>query len=242
MVINRNVIVLKAGVSFRERLSEELTQNNFVVRGCTSVSEFAQLYAHRPVPVVIIVGVPHMLSVYATRVREKAALSAVVALGFGVNSGWRLRIMAAGADACHAIYTDIRELTAIFAAWGRHAGFAMDRNTRAITGAPPALWRLSANGRVLASPYGRTLALTSLESGFLRRIAISDGHLLRRHDKSLANDGLGATLESRNVDVLVSRLRRKARYVGIDLPLRAVRGCGYVFAEGLDMSIPEGRS
>jgi DNA-binding winged helix-turn-helix (wHTH) protein len=52
-------------------------------------------------------------------------------------------------------------------------------------------------------------------------------------------DALFTVLENHTINVLVSRLRRKAQHVGIDLPLRTVRGYGYLFAESLNLSTTE---
>jgi DNA-binding response OmpR family regulator len=185
------------------------------------------------------------------------------------DTDWRIRVMAAGADACHAVSIDVHELVAVLLSWGRHVAptihtHAMDPavvppGARGTTGgiaggaasagasvghpwrarSSPA-WRLSTNGRELACPQGRTLPLTGSESGFLTRMAASEGQLLRRtecHGETARANGLpGSGQDARSVDVLVSRLRRKARHAGIDLPLLAVRGCGYLFAECLDMA------
>ncbi|CAM3397102.1 OmpR/PhoB-type domain-containing protein [Bordetella sputigena] len=101
-------------------------------------------------------------------------------------------------------------------------------------------WRLDANCRVLACPRDRTLIVTAAENSFLMRIAACEGQLLRRqrtpppivedHDRG------DPPMDPRSMDVLVSRLRRKARQAGIELPLLAVRGCGYLFAECLTVT------
>jgi DNA-binding response OmpR family regulator len=119
-----------------------------------------------------------------------------------------------------------------------------DRNSRhdlVRSGRDDAGWRLDVNCRVLICPVGRTLLLTGAENGFLVRIAASNGQLLRRRVATatgtsagmLAHDGDSGGLDIRGMDVLVSRLRRKARLEGMELPLLSVRGCGYLFAEYL---------
>ncbi|OZI20674.1 hypothetical protein CAL26_24660 [Bordetella genomosp. 9] len=110
-------------------------------------------------------------------------------------------------------------------------------------------WRLDANCRVLVCPHDRTLFVTAAENSFLMRIAACEGQLLRRQ-RGLASptsptpaapsaegeDHGTQPMDIRSMDVLVSRLRRKARRAGIELPLLAVRGCGYLFSECLTVT------
>jgi DNA-binding response OmpR family regulator len=43
--------------------------------------------------------------------------------------------------------------------------------------------------------------------------------------------GSARTSGSRSIDVIVSRLRRKAELAGLILPIRTVYGSGYLFAD-----------
>jgi DNA-binding response OmpR family regulator len=157
---------------------------------------------------------------------------------------WRESIMAAGATACYDMFTEVSELAEILAALGRYAGLTMRmeaRTTTTIEVATSVSWQLMVNGRMLRSPYGRTLFLTRLECRLLRYAAVSDRHLLRRKSERPMDDVWRSTPELPHLDRLVSRLRRKAQNVGINLPLVAVR-CGYFFAERLDMAAIEAPS
>jgi DNA-binding response OmpR family regulator len=246
MIEDRNVIVLQDEGAFRDSLVQELTEYDFVVRSCSGMLGFFQLYATYPTSVVVLMGMPHTLASNAAKIRKKTALAAIVALGRDVNVAGRLRIMRSGADACHDVFTDIRELTAIFLAWGRHTSVAMATEAKAGATVPSpaassqASWRLSANERVLGCPHGHTLSLTNSENNFLNRMATSQQRLVRWYDRRPVGNELETnTAEIRNVDVLVSRLCRKARHAGMDLPLLVVHGCGYLFVECLDVSLTE---
>ncbi|WP_066641053.1 helix-turn-helix domain-containing protein [Bordetella sp. H567] len=100
-------------------------------------------------------------------------------------------------------------------------------------------WSLDASCRVLICPRDRTLFMTVAENDFLMRVAASEGQLLRRRRPASGDaieqgrGGADQPLDPRSMDVVVSRLRRKARLADIELPLLAVRGCGYLFAEPL---------
>jgi DNA-binding response OmpR family regulator len=255
MIDDRNVIVLQDARALRDSLVQELASHDFAVRSCGSLQGFQQLQSMHPAPLVVLVGDPDSLARNASHIRRTAPAVAIVGLGPGSETGWRKRVMGAGADACHVVSIDTPELVAVLWSWGRQATSAMQSRAAGVPGAadatpacgwpwrggrpgPTPAWRLSANGRVLASPQGRTLPLTGSESGFLTRMAASEGQLLRREDPG-ANGPPGPARpgnaqDPRSVDVLVSRLRRKARHAGIELPLLAVRGCGYLFVESLD--------
>jgi DNA-binding response OmpR family regulator len=144
---------------------------------------------------------------------------------------------------------DIRELAAVLMAWVRHVEIAAPIKVENFSGTPSdpnsdstaetqqaIPWQLKANGRVLACPDGHILPLTGMESRFLKGLATSEGRLLRRQ-KRCATEGSNHsdTLDLPNIELLVSRLRRKAHDAGITLPLRAIRGCGYLFTERLNI-------
>lgn len=245
-----NVIVMQGTGVFRDSLVGELAEYAFAVRGCGGMLGFLRLYEVQPAPLIVLAGSPDDVAGDARQVREVAASAVVIVLSSDTSMAGRLRAMAAGADACYPAPIDIRELAAVLKAWSRHvAPTASTAPTMApapvrgaASSAKPGLaaherWRLADNGRVLACPRGRKLPLTASESLFLGRLMISSGQLLHRRDavtEASAARGARPPQTPRNVDVLVSRLRRKAREGGMDLPLRAVRGCGYLFLDGLD--------
>jgi DNA-binding response OmpR family regulator len=290
MMEYRNVIVLQDARAVRDNLVLELAKRDFAVRSCGSLAGFRHLYASQPSPLVVLTGDSDDLACDAQSARMAAPGAIIIALGTAADTAWRMHVMAAGADACHAASIDIAELTAILLSWARQAarGFSVkspdniaarssrrpfehvggvqragraradmaaalsrsDAHPASSRQADPAAsshrsgsvdsgWRLDANCRALICPHDRTLFVTATENGFLMRIAASEGQLLRR--RRIVLHGVAAQggdqsvrdLDQRSMDVLVSRLRRKARDAGIELPLLAVRGCGYLFAEHL---------
>lgn len=140
-----------------------------------------------------------------------------VVVQFGeVAPGLRIAALKAGADICLSLPEAAgpwlaAELLAIIEAARRSRSLGLSRG-----------WSLSDTRRVLVGPQGRTLPLTPVESEFMARLFSSPGCCLRR-------DESGSGAQSRRLDVMVSRLRSKAREAGVDLPLRAVRHWGYIF-------------
>ena len=55
----------------------------------------------------------------------------------------------------------------------------------------------------------------------------------RRNDTISAADG--SSITGRSIDVVISRLKRRAEMLGVTLPIRSVRGRGYVFVGHLSV-------
>lgn len=97
-------------------------------------------------------------------------------------------------------------------------------------------WRLREGGWTLLSPQGQRLGLTTLERLFMLALFNAPNHSLARSELGALGAGRGeagdrAATSARGVDVMVSRLRRKAQALGMPLPLRSVRRWGYMFTE-----------
>jgi DNA-binding response OmpR family regulator len=97
-------------------------------------------------------------------------------------------------------------------------------------------WRLQEGGWTLVSPQGQRLALTTLERKFISALFAAPSRSLARGDLSAlapsgGEGGDHPASSPRGVDVMVSRLRRKAQAMGMPLPLRSVRRWGYMFTE-----------
>ncbi|WMD19637.1 winged helix-turn-helix domain-containing protein [Achromobacter seleniivolatilans] len=99
-------------------------------------------------------------------------------------------------------------------------------------------WRLDRRARALAGPGGEQLPLTPTESAFFIRLLNAPGQCL--HRERFFPAGARSPLDAaRRVDVLVSRLRSKARRMQIELPVLAVRGWGYLLLPHTDADEPD---
>lgn len=96
-----------------------------------------------------------------------------------------------------------------------------------------ASWRLMAQGWRLVAPSGREIALNRAERSVLERLFGANGEAVPRE---MLIDALGESrdeFDPHRIDMLVHRLRRKvSEQVGEELPLRSVRGRGYVLLGG----------
>lgn len=101
---------------------------------------------------------------------------------------------------------------------------------------PSPAWHLREGGWTLLAPHGQRLGLTTLERLFMLALFNAPNHSLARNELGALAGGRGesgdkSATSPRGVDVMVSRLRRKAQTMGMPLPLRSVRRWGYMFTE-----------
>ena len=94
--------------------------------------------------------------------------------------------------------------------------------------APPR-WQLTEGDWVLCDPAGRALKLTTTERAFLACLLREDGKVVSREELFIGMDVAPHDTDPKRLDVIVSRLRRKAMQAGLRLPLHAVRGAGFQF-------------
>lgn len=92
-------------------------------------------------------------------------------------------------------------------------------------------WCLADRGWTLIDPSGVHIPLTTAEREFINRLFATPSKRIGRADlMSASEDGApDAASASRYIDVLVSRLRRKAQQAGVDLPVRSIHRWGYTF-------------
>lgn len=100
---------------------------------------------------------------------------------------------------------------------------------QAAEAAPAGEWTLVDDGWTLVSPARLRLSLTVSERVFLGELVASPVTPVSREVLAQALGGDPYEFDFHRLDTLASRLRKKALDQGITLPLRAVRGVGYLF-------------
>ena len=101
-------------------------------------------------------------------------------------------------------------------------------------GAASGQWELRDQGWTLVAPSGTAISLSANERLIVRSLLEVAGRAVGRNElgDELRVEGGGARSSgSRSIDVIVSRLRRKAELAGVMLPIRTVYGSGYLFAD-----------
>ncbi|WP_306604053.1 response regulator transcription factor [Azonexus sp.] len=89
-------------------------------------------------------------------------------------------------------------------------------------------WRLSPDAWSFVDAAGNSMQLTAQERIFLKSLVDNACQAVSREDLVVAFGENPYEYDYHRLDALVSRLRKKATDQGVELPVRAVRGVGYL--------------
>lgn len=148
----------------------------------------------------------------------------------------RIRGYEEGADLYLTKPVDGDELLLAIRNLARRVASARPEEAEARMPEPPreaGTWQLDLLHQRLVSPGGATLPLTGREMMVMEQLARAQGAPIARHDLAgrLGYTERGA--ESRGLDAILHRLRRKAAERGLDLPLVGVHAVGIRFSAPL---------
>ncbi|HCW22071.1 response regulator transcription factor [Achromobacter sp.] len=210
-----------------------LLQAGISARGCsTSLELFGLLNSGVYDAVVLDVGTLGEIG-YALVARLHGSSSmGIVVSGRGMSVDTRLRCLQSGADACLTDPQDPRELACILLALARRLPAAQENPVSDDT--VNGQWELRDQGWTLVAPSGAAISLSANERLIVRSLLEVAGRAVGRSElgDELRVEGGGVRASgSRSIDVIVSRLRRKAELAGVMLPIRTVYGSGYLFAD-----------
>jgi len=91
-------------------------------------------------------------------------------------------------------------------------------------------WVLDQVNWTLTNPAGQMLKLTHSETLVIQRLSHSPGKAISKNDMALALGHQPASYDMRRMEILIRRLRKKARdTLGDDLPLETAHRYGYAF-------------
>ncbi|MFK4808574.1 response regulator transcription factor [Devosia sp. ZW T5_3] len=212
---------------FLEEMLFGLTKLGLNVRGFDSAASLYRAYAAMPSDIVILdIGLDGEdgLSI-AAHLRASQSVGIIMATGRSSIDD-RVDGLRTGADAYLVKPIDIRELSAAVVALN-------NRLNRLSNPSPPSTprWALADGGWVLTDGLGRRLLLTTAEQLVLRCLFSERGKTVERHTLV---EALGEDIYDFNyahLDTIVSRLRRRANKSDMALPLYAIRGKGFTFAD-----------
>lgn len=249
-----DVIFLGYDNARHARLADALSHLGFNVRHCHDLAKLYERYFRNPSPLIVLEAPLPDIHNAAVRLRAADRGLGIVAISAFPDAESRIRTLLCGADACLPPDVTGLELAAALQALVRRA--AVQESPDAAAEAPQPgesaqeTWRLANKGWTLVSPGGRTLGLTTGERDFLSRLVNSPDRKVSR--EAFHADGMdetdGGITRRRFVDVMISRLRRKAAAKQMALPIRAVHGWGYMFAADIAFDLEfrgtgeEGRS
>ncbi len=231
--MNFTVAVLEDDAEFREAiLVPELGALGFTAEGFGTSAELERRLRTATFDLVVLdVGLAGESGIdVARRLRAGSSIGIVMLTGRGIPHE-RVLALREPADAWLGKPVDIDVLAATLVSVGRRL-----RPPAPAASEPTARggWRVDAAGWQLVAPDGRTLALNLPEKLLL-------SHLFARVGEPVAREQLIACISSapeefdpHRLDMLLHRLRRRVlEAMDASLPVRSVRGCGYVaVAEG----------
>lgn len=228
------ILMMSPDETARGAAVSALLQAGISARGCsTSLELFGLLNGGAYDGVVLDVGTLGEIG-YALVARLHGSSSlGIVVTGRSMSVDSRLRCLQSGADACLPDPQDPRELACILLSLARRLPAGQQDATPAETAAN-GQWELRDQGWTLAAPSGTTLSLSANERLIVRSLLEVAGRAVGRSElgeELQVEGGSARTSGSRSIDVIVSRLRRKAELAGLILPIRTVYGSGYLFAD-----------
>lgn len=219
------IALLEDDAELRERiLLPGLRDYGFDVAGAASASELEQLLRSQPADIVVLdVGLPDGNGFeVAQRLRSRSPVGIVMLTGRNTSSD-RIRGLSEGADAYLSKPVVLAELAATLHSLARRLRMTAQAD------ANRGQWRLDVDGWCLLSPSERSIALTQAERQILALLMESPGATVKREDLIAALTDNAYDFDPHRLEMLVHRLRGKiADQGGESLPLRAVRGIGYV--------------
>jgi len=232
------VLLMVSDATIRGHSVSAMLQAGIAAHGCATPLElFNELGSDDYDAVVLDIGdLGEIGYALLSRLRASPVLGIVV-IGSGSTVESRLRCLQSGADVCLPDPVDDRELACVLLALARRLpGRApVGPETAEPAFDQPGRWELRDQSWTLVSPSGVAISLSANERQIVRTLldvagrAVGRGELNQQLDAGGA--GAGRSSGSRSIDVIVSRLRRKAELAGVILPIRTVYGNGYLFAD-----------
>ncbi len=191
---------------------------------------YRHLLAHRCEIVILDVGLPGEDGYTALAyLRNSTSLGIVMLTGHG-GSRDMARGLELGADLYLVKPVDPEVLVAGLLSLRRRleSADAADHGSDP-PGVPDAGWRLEADGWLLRAPSGSELDLTRAERAFLQPLFAHPGQPVAREVLIGHLSDRPGEYDPHRLEVLAHRLRSRVRAAtGLELPLRAPRGLGYL--------------
>jgi two-component system, OmpR family, response regulator PhoP len=210
-----------------EELVQSLAHEGFQVSGFSDAASFYEAFVRLPCDIAVInatLADSSALSIAATLRHCVNTRIAVISAADSAEA--RLRSFESGADVTLVKPICVRELAAQLRAIYRR--LLTTQNVAASQ--TQKSWTLKEGGWVFCDPAGHALRLTTAERALLLC-------LLQMRGSPVSRDALISTLggnprfaDPHRIDVLINRLRQKARTVSMGLPLHSVRSKGYMLA------------
>lgn len=222
------IAVVEDDEEFRELMVSDLSSRGFAVVGMESAEA---LYRHMTVKrchiVVLDIGLPGEDGYSAARHLRQMSSVGIIMLTARGDSGDMARGFDTGADLYLVKPVDLDVLAAAVTSLLRRLAPATEPVNNKNNG-----WSLAASGWSLRPPVGDEVALGEAERAFLQPLFANPGRPVARDTLIGEITDQPWDFDPHRLEVLVHRLRARVRAAtGLTLPIRAVRGIGYLFTE-----------
>jgi DNA-binding response OmpR family regulator len=166
----------------------------------------------------------------AARLRSSSRLGIVMLTARGQLDD-RVLGLTAGADAYLVKPVQFRELEAVIHSLTRRMRSGPREEPADSRDEQVRVWSFDAGSWSLITPNGHQVPLTNAEFRVLQTLTAEPGASVAREDIAAALGKVVGGYDDRSIDAVMARLRRKvSTATGENLPVRAVRSIGYVFA------------
>lgn len=214
------VLLVEDDADLRAEVKDYLAAEGYKVLEAGSLQACLETLRNQPVQAMVLdAGLPDGNALAALPEIRRCTDCPIVMMTAWGQLSLRLQGLQQGADYYLVKPVPLAELCAVLAAMLRRSP---DKKS----------WHGNVTSRVLSAPNGATVQLTASEWVFVQLLRQSPGQVIGREElvRSLGLDPLD--YDSRRMDTLLQRLRKKAEQAGLGpLPLHTRHGLGYVWEE-----------
>jgi two-component system, OmpR family, response regulator PhoP len=225
------IVVVEDDDKLRNLMVSDLNERGLTVCGMASAEELYRYLSVESCDIVVLdVGLPGENGYSVARhLRQISAIGVVMLTGRG-SSRDMVRGLDTGADIYLVKPVDLDVLAATVNSLARRMAAAASAGASP-AGVPASRWSLDADGWNLCPPHGERIALSKAERAFLLPLFAVPGAPVERDVLIRKLTDEPWEFDPHRLEVLLHRLRARVKSLtGLALPVRAVRGIGYVFA------------
>ncbi|TKT78209.1 response regulator transcription factor [Aquamicrobium sp. LC103] len=222
------ILVVEDEPRLRKDLVDFLDLCGFSAHGVATARELREMLGngHDPSIIVLDVGLPDANGFdLAVDIRKDHGCGIIMLTALG-DSDDRIRGFNSGADIYLVKHSTLREIEAAIRSLLRRT----NPPSSAVGSQPEGQWHLNRTTWVLTAPNLSSLKLTATEFAFINALCQRPGGVCDRLEISEAISRPKTNFDSKHLDAVVSRLRRKLEdRTKLPAPFKVVYGVGYTF-------------
>ncbi len=230
------IAIIEDSSDLREELIFFLQHRGHNVWGASSAESFWRKLHRNPADIVLVdLGLPGEDGFSVVDYLVDLGNFGVIIITARGQQPDRIRGLNLGADLYFVKPVNFSELaTTIQSLWHR---MQSERDNTGVTHQSEhagAQWRLIADHQCLATPEGKTVQLSPQEYTLLSLLGRSPSEIFTKEALLDLMFQYDDNPDPHRIDVILSRLRKKARQHSIKLPLRSIFGKGLVFVDQIN--------